>query len=816
MQPILVHRATMIFTKLMRRARRYPRASLLCVYAIAWLPLYLPSMLGLLVYAPGDTLGFNYPPLKALDPFSVSSLTADPFSGRGGFPWLATYGTLDPIAHVLRLFFSEYVTLAWLCYLYVSGGAWLFCLFLRRKNVSDGASFLGGLVYAGSFFWVADGDYPLASSLPLFAGMLLASCFLTARPFRAFLALSVIIAYGWLAGHFNYVPLMIAAMAVLTGVSSIRSGERRWISRLQPFVLFCAATALGSFIGLIKLIPALAFVQLSERAGGLTVEAASRYALTLSGAYTAFFPYMTVPFLKGEIGMLFFGAAGLTLLLVGILQHDRRVRLAIIGLAMCLLIAMPYSPLYALLHKLPFFSVLRSPRRWLFIGNACVAFIAACAADDVAAGRLRFVRGIGRTMLTIGIAAAAMSAAVTFVDIVFGDAIIGAAQRYFDEHLYAKTSGLPLDHYHRHIARLWHDAARNVSPFSLRFLLPLAGLLLTGWVVRTRLMHSGRKLPLLVFLTIISLLPSFFFLHPKASFHHLADARGTWSSARIGDAYVLPLLSGIADQTVRTGVYGDLPAERVRYQIGLLVPNTHALAEVRSIDFYQPIQPRRMGRLLAALGSSSAAAPAEERLTIAKLPLEEKIAVFMERFPLLQRLGVEYVSSVWELPAPLSHAQSLSFVPRLPDIRLYAVPDTRPAASIPASIAVRLPDEDGAIAYVRDAIARDPVLVECAGCEEGDRSQGSGTVTVEDEKDASMVLAVDVREDAFIHVLRPRLPGWRAFVDGQPVKTAIGDGLFFAIPVPKGTHEVRLAITYPSLLIDSAKQLLCGCDPWLL
>lgn len=797
------------------RARRYPRAMLFLAFALCFLPVYASMLTGFNLYVPGDTLGFNYPPLKALQPFSISSLLSDPYSGRG-FPWVITYGTLDPIAQVLRLFFNEYLTFAWLCYVYHVFGGWLFSLFLRRHALSDGAAFIGGLVYAAAFFWVGNADYPLAFSLPLFAGLLYASSFVRTHPLWSCVGMSIGIGYGWVAGHFNFVPFAVVMLAVITCAIGVRARGESLGRRLQPFLLFCIATGVGTMIGLVKLVPALAYVSLSERAGGLSLEAAGKAALTLSTAFTALFPYMTVPLLPGEIGLLFFGATGLALTIVAIFQRDRSVRPVLWALLVCLIIVLPHSPLYAAFQSLPFFSFLRVPRRWLILTNVCVGFLAAAAADRVQAGHVRYVRGTGRMLWVIGIVTACASLAVTLADVVFGESIIGTAQNYFDTHLYGQTSGLPIAHYHRHIERLWNDAVLNVSLFSLPFLIPLAGLLLTGWFMRGRIARGEKVMQTFVGLTAFTLVPIFFFHQPIASFDDLHEAQRVWSQSDIGENSVLPILSGQADQIFRTGVVGDIPHERVRYQIGLLVPNTQALVNVHSVDFYQPLQSRRIGSLLASLGSTSARAPADEYLALAKITPEEKIQIIARRLPLLQRLGVRYVSSVWDIPSPFILAESLSFVSHLPDIQLYRLPDTRPYAYIASFVRMQNPDEDAAVAYLRDAESVDPSLIECNQCIYGERAQAAASVTVQDRTAVSTTAQVSAQSDVMVNILQLRMPGWRAYIDGTPVKTAIADAVFFAVPVPAGRHDVRLEITYRTLFIDSLRLLLTREDPWLL
>jgi uncharacterized membrane protein YfhO len=52
-------------------------------------------------------------------------------------------------------------------------------------------------------------------------------------------------------------------------------------------------------------------------------------------------------------------------------------------------------------------------------------------------------------------------------------------------------------------------------------------------------------------------------------------------------------------------------------------------------------------------------------------------------------------------------------------------------------------------------------------------------------------------------------PDWKASVDGQPQPLVRADGLFRAVPVPAGSHEVRMKIV-PSLLYAGAALSLGG------
>ena len=267
-------------------------------YLLILLPLYCRLLLGSRMYIDGDTVGFSYVAIKALNPFSISSLLSDPFSGRG-FPWIFSYGTMDPIVHFMRLIFNEFQTLAWICYIYFSLGGLLFAIFLKNRGNSTLSSFVGGLVFSLSFFWVGDGDYSFPFLLPLFASILILiqGCF--RHLFRNGILITLMVAYGWVAGHFNFVPLILVGcgiFAVLQTFENKKPNKRRVMIIAYIFACFL----LGTFLGMARLLPALANLQFSERAGGLSAEVASTVTLNISSLITAFFPYMVLPSLNGS------------------------------------------------------------------------------------------------------------------------------------------------------------------------------------------------------------------------------------------------------------------------------------------------------------------------------------------------------------------------------------------------------------------------------------------------------------------------------------------------------------------------------------
>ncbi len=772
-------------------------------YAFIFLPLYLPLMGGWVIYSAGDTLGFDYPPLLALQPFSINSLLSDPFSGQG-FPWLVTYGTFDPIAHVLRLFFDAYQTLGWLIYIYLVMGSFFFALLLRRHHFSGVTSFLGGLVFTCAFFWTADGDYPLAFSVPLFSSLLFLLSFARSNLWRSSLFAAFMIGYGWLAGHFNYTPLILVGCGVYVCYET-------WKHRtITPLLVLGSGAVLGTCIGLLKLIPALAYVQLSTRAGGLSVAAASTMTLPLSSLYTAFFPYLRLPLIPGDTGVLFYGAMGLGLALLGVFSGDKRVRPLLLAWILIVIITLPHSPLYAIIQHLPFFSFLRTPYRWMFLAHACVAAFAAIGIDVWMKQEKKMAKRIGISFLLVALGSFLVSIALLLLDLTLREWITNNLITFFDEYLLSKTSGLPLEHYHTYIRDTWMNLVTQWSLLSLRFFLPFLGVLLAGsFFVR----RSSRGA--LIVLTIFTSLAPLFFYHPHTSRTAIDHVRSLYDSSLIDQQVVMPIMPALTDFLVRSTQFGDHEEERVPYQLGLLMPNTQALLGIHSIDFYQPIQTSRMGRLLAALGSDSAPAPDSERLALQNIPLDEKIRTIAKRTKLLSALGVTYVVSAQELPEPFVKVESIRPVSRLPEIGIYSSPTGGGLFSVPFDVRVMRPNEDEMVRILTTE-SGDAALVECMHCDvlpAENLLSYMGTL----KQDPTFVSAtVTVNQDAWLKIGRARLPGYRVFVDGNAVKTAIMDGIYPGVLVPVGTHTVDMRITYAWLLEDSLKLLLTKNDPWLL
>lgn len=779
--------------------------------------LYSPYLFFSQVLASGDNMGFIYPFFKSLKAFSLSSMLADPLTGRG-YPWIVTYGTLDPITHILRALTDPYRMLAWLVFISLSGAAFFQALFLRKGGHSSLASFIGGITFAAAP-WIAFGDHSPAFGLLLFSASLYTARFFRQHPFIVTTMLAFFTTYLWFNVHYHYTALCLMGTGLYMAYESYYAKGSVW-QRLAAIRIWLISTAIGTFLGLFKLLPALAYLTLSERTGGYSLADASVDHLSFTLLYNSFFPYLRLPLIgTAEVGA-FYGSAGIALLIIGMWAGGKKALPMTLGWLTALAIGLPHSPIFWIAYHLPFINYLHGPSRYLFIGHAAGTVLIALAFDHITSNDWQIQRRrIGRIFLWLGSIAGIAGLVTTMARPWLLTPLVNRSQMYFDAHLFAQTSGLPREHYHTLIKTIWRQFFESFSLSSPLFLIPLTLLLMTGWMLGRQFdsWSNPLKRHTLATVAIIGAVWGLFFYHPHADRSTIKSLQQMTTLPQLHEEYVLPVMPGLADFTHRNAMPDGTREEQLRYQLGVLMPNRHALLDIPSLDFYQPLQPTRMSRLLAALGSNIAIAKPDEQLFAAKMPLEAKLDIIASRKELLSLLGIRTLVSTWELPYPFRLIDSYSPVVRLPDVYVYEAPNPRPIAYAPTSIEMFEPDEDHAVTTLRNLTDPNLSTIECNVCPSLSPSASTTILLHKSTSNATQErFSVSASQDTWIIVSRLRLPGWRTFIDGKPVHTAIANSLFFGIPVPKGEHEIEIRITYASLLEDSINIVLRKKQPWLL
>jgi len=86
----------------------------------------------------------------------------------------------------------------------------------------------------------------------------------------------------------------------------------------------------------------------------------------------------------------------------------------------------------------------------------------------------------------------------------------------------------------------------------------------------------------------------------------------------------------------------------------------------------------------------------------------------------------------------------------------------------------------------------------------------AGDVQVAEHAGGRVVLAVIARAPAWLFLADTYDPAWRAYVDGRPAQVFLANGMFRAVAVPEGEHQVNFRYEPPPLERGAAVSLITG------
>jgi hypothetical protein len=136
--------------------------------------------------------------------------------------------------------------------------------------------------------------------------------------------------------------------------------------------------------------------------------------------------------------------------------------------------------------------------------------------------------------------------------------------------------------------------------------------------------------------------------------------------------------------------------------------------------------------------------------------------------------------------------------PEVPAPRFVLVPRAAPATT----------EEAVAAARRGTALGPDGVLVEAMSAADDLDGDPSGTLTVVDGGPVASRLAVAVDRPTWLVARDPYYGRWTATIDGAPAAVHPAGGIFLAVRVPAGRHEVQLRYDDPGLRIGTIVALV--------
>ena len=206
---------------------------------------------------------------------------------------------------------------------------------------------------------------------PLILSVGVRSLLVPRPPQRLAVAAGVLIALQFLAGGATatlYSGLGLAITALLN--TTVAFGRRRWLTGFRQLVWLAVTATTATSAAAIKLLPALALMPVSNRAGGLD-------PWTAAAPIIEFTP-PAIAALLDPTGTAFSGCwllVPLGLTLVGLLnQHPRRVVIALLAIAVTgVVVAVRPEAFVVLWYTFPGFRYQRIPQRALMLFYAAVA-----------------------------------------------------------------------------------------------------------------------------------------------------------------------------------------------------------------------------------------------------------------------------------------------------------------------------------------------------------------------------------------------------------------------------------------------------------
>jgi len=180
------------------------------------------------------------------------------------------------------------------------------------------------------------------------------------------------------------------------------------------------------------------------------------------------------------------------------------------------------------------------------------------------------------------------------------------------------------------------------------------------------------------------------------------------------------------------------------------------------------------------------------------------------RYRFLSWSGTRYYLT--SAPPPLP-STALTRLPKLGTTALY---ESAPAGARVAVLtnAVVEPDADAQIARLFDpafdpartvVIDREPAT---ASGRRGDPARAA--VSISNESNSTIVVHAGAAEDSYLLLLDAYDPGWTVKVDGEPATLLRADGVFRAVRIPPGQHEIRFSYLPRALVLGGAMSLLTG------
>ncbi|MBI4129208.1 hypothetical protein HY464_00775, partial [Candidatus Peregrinibacteria bacterium] len=674
---------------------------LLFLHILSFTFLFAPFLGGnLLLGGQGDAVLFDYPLMQL---FAERAFTFDLLWNDlnfHGFPtFLGQAYPLHPFLGIFTLIVNPVAALNWTIALYPLLGAFFFSILMQREGVSPFGSFIAGIAYAvamRSWFF----DITITGFLPLFPLLLLsirnATKNLPSHALRirwtSLLFGSAVIALAWLTLHFHFTLILLMGAGLYCIVHALRNRTGAWLILL----LFGGMVLFGTAIGLLRLLPTLAYGLFSFR-----TEMPLSY-VTDRGIGTRYpllylFPHFPFPFLSGGADFSpYVGSLILACIIIGIAHHwhEKRVLFLLSIYVITCIMAIRHSPLYALLYHIPPFNVLRAPTRWPLLGTFAMAALAGMGFDALLRENTsRMRRMLSRVAIGVGAAAIGAGTAASLLPSLLSlfPSLAGGIFSVVSA-VHPSAGSLEAGH-------IVSIIARTYGIQSAELLLPAVALVLAGVILHSYAWNRFGLAKRPVVFALSAAFTLFIVIFPaqlkasKSVATYLTPTDVQQFLAQNGGLFLTFLSSDAMRSSLQMGAYKASLREIQRAELSFLPANMNLFQMLPTADYYDRLGSKRMGRLLALVGTDRPSVAPEETLAMRPLNIEQKMEELRKRRYILDILNVRHIISGWPLEAVGFAKEFTEEVTdgRIP-VSVYGNPSARPFAYFAKRVEFMEPD----------------------------------------------------------------------------------------------------------------------------
>lgn len=718
-----------------------------------------------------------------------------------GYPLFAEAqaGMLYPVHLALTPFSTSTAYSLSVIIRYILGGVFMF-LYARRIIRNSWAAVLSGLVFSCSGYMIAQVPHENVENaliwLPLI--LLLLDKWITESNRRALFGAGLSMGISFLAGYF-YISLLIltTATSYYLYFSLIPEGGEQTVWKRLKSSRVSGGLILFGFLGVglacVQLLPNYELAQESTRMGGLDYKTSTQVSFPpfnmVCFVFAKFFGHPSLApwhwgLWKGNYIdlVIYLGVLPFLFLLAALIVRRDKYTLffgALFLLALGLAFGQ-FSPLWYIWNKLPVFSMMRNPARFLSLIMTAGALLAGLGMDTLMRAtlpeekrRLTFIR-----MLRIGTSAVMILALTGSVLIAsFRPGLLKLAHWFIDSFVYNQSIHQHSREYYYGMVDLEFDKFLEIIQLTHPFFYPSLILVAVSTLVILWLVARPRSGMVVGFL-VLALVASDLLWFAKGYNYELPpdayDQKRAYFNLMEQDTSVFRYTNAPLDISLRN--YDPL----LFNQMGIQVKS--------------PLQMSRQVTLIETLR-----------------PFMSNLAEVTAPHPLINLLNIKYIVTTDSLSEPWAKLRYNK------GERVYENQTVLPRAFI-APYARILPTQQEVLQNLADSTFRpqetvllesEPAFVPSVANPPTRLDQAVITSYKNDTVD------IDVETNGgFLVLTDTYYPGWRAYVDGveQPILRA--NYLFRAVPLQSGRHQVSFVykpLSFRIGLIVTLMSLVIGC-----